>query len=170
MKILRNLFVARTKMSVKDTHIGKAFQWAKRRSQVNNVPFDISLEYLRNIATDECPIFKTPFDWGPSGLGIGKGKPNGPQLDRIIPQLGYVEGNVAFISHKANRIKGEGTMQEHYAIADWIWNSTHVKENPTTPISNDDDWKGEIHPQYGFISGTGFRKDDDIIDDTGGAV
>ena len=61
-------------------------------------------------------------------------------------------------------------MQEHYAIADWIWNSTHVKEEPAAPVSDDDNWEGEIHPQLGSISTTGFGKDDDIYDDTGGAV
>jgi hypothetical protein len=118
--------MARQKLSIKDIHIGRAFEWAKRRARIKNIPFTITREYLRAIAPDECPVFETHFEWGQSGLGIGKFKPDGPQLDRIVPELGYIEGNVAFISHRANRIKGEGTMQEHYAIADWIWNSTHA--------------------------------------------
>jgi len=38
------------------------------------------------------------------------------------------------------------------------------------PVSDDDNWEGEIHPQLGTISTPGFGQDDDIIDDTGGAV
>jgi hypothetical protein len=118
--------MARQKLSEKDKHVGRAYDWAKRRAKANNLEFTLTREYLRTIATDECPIFETTFEWGPSGLGVGKFKPDGPQLDRVIPELGYIIGNVAFISHRANRIKGEGTMQEHYAIADWIWNHLHA--------------------------------------------
>ena len=35
-----------------------------------------------------------------------------PELDRIIPEKGYVKGNVAWISGKANRIKSDYTKQE----------------------------------------------------------
>jgi len=160
----------RNKMSVKDSHVGKSYDWAKRRAKLQNIPFNITREYLRSIATDECPIFKTHFDWGPSGLGIGKIKQNSPQLDRVIPELGYVIGNVAFISHQANRIKGEGTMQQHYAIADWIWNHTHAKEKSVTPVPTELNQSSEIYPELGSFSPTGFGEDDDIIDDTGGAV
>jgi len=38
------------------------------------------------------------------------------------------------------------------------------------PLPDRDDWAGEIHPQLGTILTPGFGEDDDIIDDTGGAV
>ena len=37
---------------------------------------------------------------------------NSPTLDRIVPELGYVPGNVAVISWKANRLKGNNTDPE----------------------------------------------------------
>lgn len=126
--------MARKKLSERDVQIGTMHRDANRRAKEKGVPFNVTISYLRGIATDECPIFKTKLDWGYSGLGKGKAKPNGPQLDRIIPELGYVEGNVAFISHRANRIKDNGTMEEHYAIADWIWDRTHPKEEAITPV------------------------------------
>jgi hypothetical protein len=46
---------------------------------------------------------------------------------------------VAFLSKRANKMKDDGTMQEHYAIADWIWNHTHAKENTITPVSTGTD-------------------------------
>ena len=43
-----------------------------------------------------------------------------PTLDRIDPSLGYVPGNVAVISNRANRIKNDGTSEEHELIAQWM--------------------------------------------------
>jgi len=152
--------MARQKLSVKDIHVGNAFDWAKRRAKDKNLPFTITKKYLRSIATDECPIFHTPFEWGSSGLGSGKFKPNGPQLDRIEPELGYVEGNVAFISHRANRLKDNGTMQEHYDIADWIWSHLYAKPNSTPPVPKRTNLKGIHNSKPGAIPTTGAGQDD----------
>ena len=43
-------------------------------------------------------------------------------LDKIKPELGYVEGNVAWISSRANRIKYNATKEEIIALAEWIKN------------------------------------------------
>lgn len=40
-----------------------------------------------------------------------------PTLDRIVPALGYVKGNVEVISERANRIKNDGTPEELLKIA-----------------------------------------------------
>lgn len=45
---------------------------------------------------------------------------NSPSFDCVIPERGYVKGNVYVISQRANRIKNDGTAQEHYAIAKFI--------------------------------------------------
>lgn len=113
---------------MKKQHIRKYLNNARTRAIRDKLDFNLTQEYLESIATDECPIFKIKFEWGISGMGKGKHRDNTPTLDRIIPEKGYVVGNVAFLSHRANRIKDEGSMQEHYAIADWIWEKTHVKK------------------------------------------
>jgi len=143
---------------------------ARDRARKNNLPFNITTKYLQTIAGNECPVFRTPFQWGPSGLGFGKFLPNGPQLDRIIPELGYVVGNVAFISHKANRIKGEGTMVEHYAIADWIWEQTRAKKKSTTPVPTGHDREGEEHTSDGAVHGAGAGQDSDSLDNHCGTI
>ena len=38
--------------------------------------------------------------------------PNAPSLDRIIPELGYVKGNVRVISARANLLKSDATVSE----------------------------------------------------------
>ena len=149
---------------MKQQHISTYLKNARSRAKRDNVPFSLTKEYLLSIATDECPVFHTPFEWGVSGLGKGHMKDNCPTLDRILPELGYVEGNVAFISHRANRLKDNGTMQEHYDIADWIWSHTHAKENTTTPVPTGSDNQGEVYPELGPFSTTGFGKNGDYLD------
>ena len=56
--------------------------------------------------------------WGRTGVGY---HPERPSLDRIIPELGYVKGNVVFISMRANSIKQDATEQELYLVADWLY-------------------------------------------------
>jgi hypothetical protein len=163
--------MARKKLlSEKDVHIGKAFSSARLRAKEKGVPFDIDLKYLRAITPDTCPIFHTVFEWGPSGLGFGKFKPNSPQLDRIIPELGYVYGNVAFISHRANRIKDNGTMDEHYAIADFIWEHLHAQQESTTPLSDTDNPDSKIYSKLGAVLTAGLGQDYDDFDDYCGTV
>lgn len=143
---------------------------AKYRAKKNNIPFDLDFDYLLSIAGDECPVFKTPFVWESSGLGLGKTHEGTPQLDRVIPELGYIKGNVAFLSGRANRMKNDGTMQDHYDIADWIWNQIHAKKKSTTSVPTEPSQFSEDYPQLGTVSSPWFRQDDDIIDDSGGAV
>ena len=138
--------------SVKQLHITAFWHGAKYRAERDSVPFCLTKEYLLSIATDECPVFHTPLEWGPSGLGAGKFKPNGPQLDRIEPELGYVVGNVAFISHRANRLKDNGTMQDHYDIADWLWTQLYAKENTAPPLPKRTNLKSRIYAQHGLVS------------------
>ena len=123
--------------------------------------FDLTYEYLESIATTHCPIFGIEFEWGTSNMGKGKTKPNCPSLDRIVPELGYVQGNVAFISHKANRIKDNGTMQDHYDIADWIWEQTYAKQGQPAPIPKKHFRKGTDDTKPRAIHGAGVGEDCD---------
>ncbi len=41
-------------------------------------------------------------------------------LDRIIPELGYVPGNVMVISHRANTLKQDATVEELTALINWL--------------------------------------------------
>lgn len=87
---------------------------ARRRAQKAHVPCTIGLEHIR--IPKLCPILGIP-------LARGKAKrvhAGSPTVDRIIPRLGYVPGNVAVISWRANVIKNSGTAAEHRAIADWV--------------------------------------------------
>jgi hypothetical protein len=80
---------------------------AKKRAEDNDLPFDIDVEHLIDIypADRLCPVFGTPLVWGQS-------RSDAPTLDRREPSKGYVKGNVAFISHRANRIKSDASKED----------------------------------------------------------
>jgi len=82
---------------------------AKARAKKFGVPFNLTLEDIQVcIPLDGlCPITKEPFE-----RGEGKVGPRSMTLDRVIPNLGYVRGNIAVISHKANVIKQNCTNPE----------------------------------------------------------
>ena len=81
----------------------------KTRANKNNIPFDIDEDYIKKIwpKHNRCPIFKIKLEQ--SNLYAGD---QSPSLDRIIPKLGYVKGNVQIMSNKANRIKNNATFEE----------------------------------------------------------
>lgn len=84
---------------------------AKKRADAKNVPFSVTEEYLRSIFPSDgnCPVFNTPLVWGVKSKDKNR---NSPSLDRINPTLGYVEGNVIWVSLKANAIKTDATPDE----------------------------------------------------------
>ena len=147
-------------LSEKDIHIGRFFQQSKSRAQNKNVPFTVTLKYLRDTAVDYCPVFGHKFVWGRSHLGKGKTTGDSPSLDRIIPELGYVPGNVVFISHNANRIKNNATEKELYAVADWLHEARkNVNQKSAAPVSTGSDPQGEVYLELGTISAAGTRED-----------
>ena len=150
-------------LSEKDVHIGRFFQEAKSRAKNKNVPFTVTLKYLRETAGDHCPVFGHKFVWGRSRLGKGKTTGNSPSLDRVIPELGYIPENVVFISHNANRIKNNATETELYAVADWLHDKRkevlNAFKNTTPPVSTGDHRESEIYPELGTFSATWTRED-----------
>ena len=89
---------------------------ARHRAKKNGLPFDLSLDDI--IVPTHCPVLGIP-------LFSVKGQsrppvPNAPTLDRVIPSLGYVNGNVQVISFRANTLKRDGTLEEIEAIARYM--------------------------------------------------
>jgi hypothetical protein len=41
-------------------------------------------------------------------------------LDRIVPELGYVKGNIAVISNRANSLKSNATLEELERLCAWL--------------------------------------------------
>lgn len=93
---------------------------AKVRARKCNVPFAITIDDFE-IPT-RCPILGIELK-----QNIGKISAASPSLDRIVPALGYVPGNVAVLSNRANSIKNNATYNELIAIAKWLKEVTDGK-------------------------------------------
>lgn len=52
--------------------------------------------------------------------GRKKSHDTSPTLDRLNNAWGYVPGNIAVISHRANKLKGDATAKELRRIATWM--------------------------------------------------
>lgn len=78
---------------------------AKKRSKHKNIPFCITEENIS--IPDICPVLGIPII-----QAVGQPTNNSPSLDRIIPSLGYVAENIRVISHRANTIKRDMTLEE----------------------------------------------------------
>jgi hypothetical protein len=98
-------------------HVATLLSKAKKRAKDEGIPYDLDLEYVMSIVTTHCPVFNTELSWQTKS---GYRTDSAPSLDKIKPELGYVKGNVAWVSWRANRIKNNGSSEEHRRIADWI--------------------------------------------------
>jgi hypothetical protein len=81
------------------------FYNAKNRAKAKGLSFDI--EFSDIVFPDVCPILGIALK-----VSAGFASPNSPSIDRIDPSLGYVKGNIQIISHKANTIKSNATLDE----------------------------------------------------------
>lgn len=86
---------------------------ARARARNKGLPFELTLEDLGEYPKT-CPLLGIPMYREPAvaNQGCRGSTPHAPSLDRIIPELGYVKGNVWFISQKANTIKQDATLAE----------------------------------------------------------
>lgn len=85
----------------------KTLSSVKYRAKTKNIPFDLTEDYLKSIFNSNlCPILGITIDIGSSNIW------NKPSLDRINPNLGYIQGNVRFISNRANVLRNNATIRE----------------------------------------------------------
>ena len=87
-------------------------QNARARARATGVPFILIVEDIR--IPSHCPILGLPLA---QKLGKKGGGPCSPSLDKVIPEIGYVPGNIIVISNRANRIKSDATIEELRDIA-----------------------------------------------------
>ena len=85
---------------------------ARARAKRNGIPCDI---FTHDIEwPSHCPVLRIELIYGRSGED-GR-RANSATLDRRSNALGYVKGNVFVLSHRANRIKSDATIEELEAI------------------------------------------------------
>lgn len=91
------------------------YQLIKSRARKNSIPFDLELEDV--ISPEVCPILGIPIFERHGKIGPMQ---NSPSVDRIIPEKGYVKGNIRVISQKANAMKQDCSEKELIKFAEYI--------------------------------------------------
>lgn len=93
-------------------------EWRKKRlftSLMNraiskNIPFN--LEYSDIEWNTTCPVFGTVLQYD----SLDGPYDNSASFDKVDPKLGYVKGNVRIISHRANWLKQDSTIEQLESI------------------------------------------------------
>lgn len=90
---------------------------ARERAKSHGIPYALTAADI--VIPNFCPVLGIP-------LTVGEGRPHdgSPTVDRFIPELGYVRGNVTVISMFANRIKNNATPEQILLLAEWIKKQT----------------------------------------------
>ena len=72
--------------------------WDSAKSRATEKGREFNIELSDIVIPDFCPVLGVPMDR--------------PSLDRIDSSKGYVKGNVRVISHRANMLKNNATIEE----------------------------------------------------------
>lgn len=95
----------------------------RRRARDGKFPCTITLEYLESLPIPTtCPVLGITIDNTIREQTIS--------LDKIIPELGYVPGNVVFVSIRANRLKSDASLEELKKLVSFY---TNQKPHASTP-------------------------------------
>jgi hypothetical protein len=95
--------------TAKDRIKYQALSNIKERARRRGYESDLAFEDLPELF-DSCPILGIPYQ-----KGSLKNKDASPSIDRKNPNLPYLKkykGNLVFISHRANRLKADATVEE----------------------------------------------------------
>lgn len=92
------------------------YMWitARSRAKKKNIPFALTLQNMPKIPSI-CPVLGIVLQHNSDGM-----QDSSPTLDRVIPLLGYVPGNVNVISWRANRLKGDASPEELEKIYKYV--------------------------------------------------
>lgn len=88
----------------------KLWTRARDRARAAGLPFDITVDDVRAVYSDRCPV--TNVRWGPGPLAAS--------LDRLRPSRGYVKGNIAVLSLRANMVKSDADSKLVLALYRWM--------------------------------------------------
>lgn len=96
---------------------------AKCRAKKQSLPFNLKKTDI--IIPEFCPVLGIKLNFN---IGQKCGGDNSPSIDRIIPELGYVTGNIQVISKRANSIKNFGTIEDHKRVVEYMKNHYITKQ------------------------------------------
>lgn len=97
----------------------------RRLAEKRGYAFEVSIEYLWNLFQEQKQICAITGDYIPNIKEAS--------LDRIDSSKGYIEGNVQWVTYRANISKHTMTMNELYEFCKKVLN--HANQQPSTPLT-----------------------------------
>jgi hypothetical protein len=98
-------------------------QRAKIRARIEHLPFNLVKEDI--ILPKICPVFGFKLI---RNRGAKTAAYNSYSIDKIVPSLGYIKGNIQILSYKANVMKHNATQKELLLFAKWILKEDEEEE------------------------------------------
>ena len=92
----------------------------RRGESTKKLTNNLDIDYLISIypKNSKCPVLGIELKWG-SETNKSLHKDNSPSLDRINPNLGYIKGNVHFVSNRFNRMKSDREIDDLVKLGSW---------------------------------------------------
>lgn len=100
---------------VSDLYVACRTKFHRKRTNCLNSGQEWSIHFGQIEWVTTCPVLGIELDYFAE-----QRQENSPSFDKVDPKKGYVPGNVQIISWRANRIKNDGTSEEHEKIAQYI--------------------------------------------------
>lgn len=113
---------------------------ARKRAVKRGLPFNITLDDIQ--IPKVCPVIGIPIEKSRNAKGPSM---NSPSLDRVIPELGYVRGNVIIVSHLVNSVKNMCTPEQLKKIADFYKDFMEQHETAIAILQSQDVPDGDKH-------------------------
>jgi hypothetical protein len=88
--------------------IHEMFQKAKKRREQEGHTLDFTLEDIKGLVVETCPVFGVPLQYG----GDDFNPVSSATIDAMNHSMGHVKGNLRIISAKANTVKNNSTPEE----------------------------------------------------------
>ena len=103
----------------------------RSRAKKDNIPFNLTKEWCITRWTGRCELCNLPF------VLNEKRHPLSPSIDKIDPNKGYVQNNCRFVLWGVNAMKGIGTDEDVFVIANALTTKhVHMGLLGETPAHN----------------------------------
>ena len=98
-----------------DVYASQRSKFIRKKATAKRTGWEWSLNFGDLEWPTHCPILGLELDYFSEHR-----QENSVSFDRVDSEKGYVKGNVKIMSWRANRIKNNGTEEEHRKIADYL--------------------------------------------------
>lgn len=102
----------RPRADKREIAVMRSVRYIRARAKPLGIPYAFGLSDLLPLPT-HCPDLGIPLIYGNKTAH----SPNSASIDKIVPELGYVSGNVRIVSYRANAMKQDASLVELQTIA-----------------------------------------------------